>query len=142
MHHFTVSRSNLLPAETPISAIVKKTTELLRTALGIGRDKFVLTYQSRSNRGVWLGPDTEETLTELARKGIRKVLVITPGFAADCIETLEEIEIRAADTFRAEGGQEFSFVACLNDGRESIEMLIGLINQQLAGWTKIGTKSV
>ena len=123
----------------PYQRHCEKTTELLRSALGMGRDKFVLTYQSRSNRDVWLGPDTEETLIELARKGIRKVLVITPGFAADCVETLEEIEIRAADTFRAEGGQEFSFVACLNDSRESIEMLIGLINQQLAGWTKKGT---
>ena len=120
----------------PYQSHCEKTTELLRTALGMDRDKFVLTYQSRTNRGVWLGPDTEETLTDLAHKGIRKVLVITPGFAADCIETLEEIEIRAADTFRAEGGQEFSFVACLNDSRDSIEMLIGLINRQLAGWTK------
>ncbi|MCP4181975.1 MAG: ferrochelatase [Hyphomicrobiales bacterium] len=122
----------------PYQSHCEKTTELLRAALNMDQDKLMLTYQSRSNRGVWLGPDTEETLTELAHKGIRKVLVITPGFAADCIETLEEIEIRAADAFRHEGGQEFSFVACLNDSRDSIEMLIRLINRQLVGWTKDG----
>lgn len=123
----------------PYQRHCEKTTELLRSALGMDRDKLLLTYQSRSSRGVWLGPDTEETLSELAHTGTKKVLVITPGFAADCIETLEEIEIRAADVFRAEGGQKFSFVACLNESHHSIEMLVQLINQQLTGWTKEGT---
>ncbi len=127
---------NFVTRGDPYQRHCEETAELLRETLGMERNELVLTYQSRSSRGVWLGPDTEETLVAMARKGIQKVLVITPGFAADCVETLEEIEIRAADVFRDSGGQEFSFVACLNDSGDSIEMLVQIIDQQLAGWTE------
>ncbi len=127
---------NFVTRGDPYQRHCEETAELLRAALEMDRNELVLTYQSRSNRGVWLGPDTEETLSALAREGIRKVMVITPGFAADCVETLEEIEIRAANVFRDSGGQEFSFVACLNDSGDSISMLVQVINQQLTGWAE------
>jgi len=118
----------------PYQSHAERTVELLRSEMGLSETELLLTYQSRSGRAVWLEPDTEETLGELADNGVRKVMVVTPGFAADCIETLEEIEIRAADVFRQNGGQEFSMVPCLNDGKASVAMLVELIERELVGW--------
>lgn len=118
----------------PYQSHCEATVELLRAELGVSQNELLLSYQSRSGRAVWIGPDTEETLAGLARSGTGNVLVLSPGFAADCVETLEEIEIRAAEVFSANGGLNFSFVPCLNDSVASISMLTWIIEQHLSGW--------
>jgi len=102
--------------------------------LGLGAEELLLTYQSRSGRVEWLGPDTEDTIVALARKGVRNLLIVTPGFASDCVETLEEIQIRAAQSFLQNGGENFSLVPCLNESANSIHMLCSIIDEQLQGW--------
>ena len=83
---------------------------------------------------MWIGPELERTLIGLARDGVKDLCVITPGFAADCIETLEEVEIRAAKTFFENGGRNFALVPCLNDSPAAIAMLTGIARQHLTGW--------
>ena len=107
-------------------------------ALGLGPDRLVIAFQSRFGRAEWLKPYTAETVAELARTGTRNLVVITPGFAADCVETLEEIAIGVGEIFHANGGQNFSVVPCLNASPESIDLLASLIRQELAGWVSQG----
>ena len=118
----------------PYQTQCDKTIALLREATGLNESQLILTYQSRSGRVEWIGPDTEDTLKSLAAKGVKNLTVITPGFASDCVETLEEINIRAADTFLRAGGMNFSFIPSLNDSSPSIKMLCDLIDTNLLGW--------
>lgn len=111
----------------PYQKQCEETVRLLRNELGMTSEELILTYQSRSGRAVWISPDTEETLLSLAQKGIQNVTVVTPGFASDCIETLEEIRIRAAEKFRGAGGLNFSHVPCLNDSSASVDLVTKLI---------------
>lgn len=110
------------------------TVALLRKELGYTERQLLLTYQSRSGRTVWMTPDTEETAIELAREGVKNLTIIAPGFASDCIETLEELHIRAVDKFIAAGGENCSVVPCLNQSPASVSMLKTLIDENLAGW--------
>ena len=110
------------------------TVAMLREELGFAEWQLLLTYQSRSGRTEWLTPDTEETAVGLARDGIKSLTIIAPGFATDCIETLEELHIRAVDAFLGAGGANCSVVPCLNDGPDSINMLKTLIDSNLRGW--------
>ena len=110
------------------------TVALLRQELGFDDRQLLLTYQSRSGRTVWMTPDTEDVAIGLARDGVRNLTIIAPGFATDCIETLEELHIRAVDKFIAAGGKNCSVVPCLNDSPPSISMLKTLINVNLGGW--------
>jgi ferrochelatase len=118
----------------PYQSQCERTHELLRNALELDENQLILTYQSRSGRTEWLGPDTEHTLKSLALNGVKNVTVVTPGFASDCVETLEEISIRAADTFLHAGGLYFSLVPCLNDSVSSIKTLCGLTDANIHGW--------
>ena len=118
----------------PYQMHCEKTIELLRCATGLNENKLILTYQSRSGRAKWIGPDTEDTLQSLAKMGVKNVTVVTPGFASDCVETLEEINIRAAETFLQAGGINVSTVPCLNDSMPSISMLCDLIDTNIHGW--------
>jgi ferrochelatase len=112
----------------------QKTARLLQAALGLSEDEIVVTFQSRFGRAEWLKPYTDDTVAELARRGTRSIFVITPGFAADCVETLEEIAIGTAEVFAASGGEKFSLVPCLNDAPHSIAMLGEIARRELAGW--------
>jgi len=118
----------------PYHCHCQKTTRLLGEALGLGPESLLTTFQSRFGRAEWLKPYTAETVAELARTGTRSLVVITPGFASDCVETLEEIAIGVGELFHASGGKNFSVVPCLNDSPESIDLLATLIRQELAGW--------
>jgi len=111
-----------------------KTARLLRERLGWPDDKLRLTFQSRFGRAEWLKPYTEQTVRELAQGGLKRLAVITPGFAADCVETLEEIAEGVRDVFLAEGGERFTTVPCLNDQDEGIAMLGTLALNELQGW--------
>ncbi|MDB5699363.1 MAG: ferrochelatase [Alphaproteobacteria bacterium] len=109
----------------------RRTAQLLADALG---RELVTAFQSRFGRARWLEPATDATLAGLARRGVTKVAVIAPGFAADCLETLEEIAIRGSETFLEAGGGNFAYLPCLNDSGAGLEMLHKLLARQLAGW--------
>lgn len=111
-----------------------KTTRLLRAALGWDESRLRMTFQSRFGPAEWLQPYTDETVVALARAGVRNLAVITPGFAADCVETLEEIAVEAGHLFRQNGGENFTVVPCLNDSDAGMAMLKSLVLRELQGW--------
>ena len=111
-----------------------KTTRLLREALGWDQDRLKLTFQSRFGRAEWLQPYTDRTVEALARGGVRNLAVITPGFASDCVETLEEIAMEVGEIFHENGGENFAAIPCLNDSDVSIGMLDTLLSRELQGW--------
>ncbi len=115
----------------PYQTQVEITTSLLRKALGLTAAQMPLTYQSRSRRIEWLTPETEATLQELARSGVQNLSVVAPGFAADCLETLEELQIRAAKVFLDAGGTRFTMVPALNDTPRAIDLLETLIRAHI-----------
>ena len=108
-----------------------KTARLLGEALGRETD---VAFQSRFGRAKWLEPATEALLAHYPRDGVKSIAVATPGFSADCIETLEELGIRGRETFRRAGGEQFALLECLNDSPEGMDMLTRLVSRELAGW--------
>ncbi|MFD1103530.1 ferrochelatase [Sphingobium olei] len=108
-----------------------KTVRLLREALSL---PVHMSFQSRFGRAKWLEPETEATLAGLVRDGVRNIAVVTPGFAADCLETLEEIALRARDAFLREGGEKFAYLPCLNASTEAITLYQRLLSRELSGW--------
>lgn len=111
-----------------------KTARLLADALGLSKEQFKVTFQSRLGRAKWLEPYTEPTLIAMAESGIQRVDVICPGFTSDCLETLEEINMEAREAFLHAGGKEFSYIPCLNDDAAGITALAEVSQQHLAGW--------
>lgn len=110
------------------------TARLLREALSLPPERVLVTFQSRFGKAKWLEPYTEPTLRELAARGVRRVDVMCPGFAADCLETLEEVAQEVRDAFIAAGGAEFRYVPCLNDDAPWIDALASLVERHLGGW--------
>ncbi len=113
-----------------------KTTRLLREALGWGDDRLRMTFQSRFGRAAWLKPYTAETVTELGASGVKRLAIITPGFAADCLETLEEIAVENAGYFREAGGERFAAIPCLNDRAEGLAVIEAVARRELKGWAE------
>jgi protoporphyrin/coproporphyrin ferrochelatase len=111
-----------------------KTARLLAEALGIGQDDYIVTFQSRLGRAKWLEPYTEPTVKLLAEQGMKRIDAICPGFAADNLETLEEIAMEAKEAFLHAGGERFDFIDCLNDRPDWIRALAELSLQHLQGW--------
>jgi ferrochelatase len=108
-----------------------ETVRLLSAALG---RELTISFQSRFGPAKWLEPATEQVLTDLPAKGVKRVAVFSPGFAADCLETLEEIAIRGRETFLGAGGSDFAYLPCLNDSGPGLEMLRCLLRRELEGW--------
>jgi protoporphyrin/coproporphyrin ferrochelatase len=128
-----------LPRDTldkgdPYHCHCQKTVRLLRDRLGWPAGRLKLTFQSRFGRAEWLQPYTDVTLAELAKGGVKRVAVVTPGFSADCLETLEEIAMRGAETFREHGGERFAALPCLNDRPAGMRMIETLVRRELSGW--------
>jgi len=96
--------------------------------------ELIVAFQSRFGRAKWLEPATERVLAGLPAKGVARVAVFAPGFAADCLETLEELAIRGRDTFLGAGGAAFAYLPCLNDSAPGMLMLRALIARELEGW--------
>jgi ferrochelatase len=115
----------------PYHCHCQKTARLLAEALGREVD---VAFQSRFGRAKWLEPATDATLAAYPTNGVTRVAVAAPGFAADCLETLEELGIRGRDSFLHAGGEELALLDCLNDSPESIGMITKLISRELAGW--------
>jgi protoporphyrin/coproporphyrin ferrochelatase len=111
-----------------------RTTELLRAQLGLDENSLMLTFQSRFGRTPWLQPYTIDTVKALAKKGVKNLAVITPGFSSDCLETLEEIAVENARIFRRYGGENFIAMPCLNDSEPGMLMIWQLAMRELKGW--------
>jgi ferrochelatase len=111
-----------------------KTTRLLRERLGLDETRLVMTFQSRFGTAEWLKPYTDETIKALPGRGVKSLVVITPGFSADCLETLEEIAGENAEYFRHAGGENFSAVPCLNDSDAGMAVIEAVVERELKGW--------
>jgi len=112
-----------------------KTGRLLAERLKLREENVVVTFQSRFGKAEWLKPYTEPTLIALAKEGVARVDVFCPGFFADCLETLEEIDLEARAAFLAAGGKEFGYIPCLNDQHEGIAALAAIALSHMGGWT-------
>jgi len=111
-----------------------KTARLLADRLGLSKDDYMVTFQSRLGRAKWLDPYTEPSLVKLGRAGLGRVDVVCPGFTSDCLETLEEIAMEGKAAFLGAGGKEFHYISCLNDQPEWINALCAVSMQHLQGW--------
>ena len=111
-----------------------ETTRLLRERLGWDESRLTTTFQSRFGAQEWLQPYTDKTVERLAREGVRSLAVINPGFSSDCIETLDEIAVEAAELFHEAGGTNFTHIPCLNDGSDGMIVIETLVRRELAGW--------
>ncbi|HET9714553.1 MAG TPA: ferrochelatase [Pseudolabrys sp.] len=111
-----------------------QTTALLRKKLKLDPEKLVMTFQSRFGTAEWIKPYTDATIRTLAQRGVKSVAVITPGFAADCLETLEEIAMENAAIFRHAGGENFAAIPCLNDTPEGMAVIRDVVMRELKGW--------
>jgi ferrochelatase len=111
-----------------------QTAALLRERLQLREEELVVTFQSRFGKAQWLQPYTEPTLIALARQGVQRVDVMCPGFASDCLETLEEIDQEARAAYLGAGGREFHYVPCLNDSHPWMAALAELTLRHLQGW--------
>ena len=118
----------------PYHCQCQKTTRLLRERLGWDNTEIVTTFQSRFGPEEWLKPYTVDEVARLAETGVRRLAVCAPAFSADCIETLEEINEEIRESFEHAGGEEFTYIPCLNDDDAHIEALSGVIIQNLKGW--------
>jgi protoporphyrin/coproporphyrin ferrochelatase len=118
----------------PYEAQCVRTTQLLRERMMLDETKLILTYQSRFGRARWLQPYTIKTIKALAKKGVKNLVVITPGFSADCLETLEEIAVENAHVFKRYGGENFAAIPCLNDSEAGMLMIRQLARRELNGW--------
>ena len=112
----------------------QRTGELLREALGLSSEQFLVTYQSRFGFAKWLTPYTDATVKRLAREGIRRIAVVAPGFPADCIETVDELARENAEYFLSAGGEHLEFVRGLNDSEGGIRVIESLVWRELQGW--------
>jgi protoporphyrin/coproporphyrin ferrochelatase len=111
-----------------------KTFRLLGDALGLSGERFQMTFQSRFGPTEYLQPYTDKTVRALAERGVKRIAVVTPGFAADCLETIEEIGVENAGYFREAGGEKFAAVPCLNDSLEGIRVIQNVVHRELSGW--------
>jgi ferrochelatase len=111
-----------------------QTTRLLREALGWPEGRIQLAFQSRFGREEWLQPYMQQVVAALPGQGSRRVAVISPGFASDCVETLEEVAIGLRDIFLDAGGENFTYIPCLNASEDGIAVLEAVATRELSGW--------
>jgi protoporphyrin/coproporphyrin ferrochelatase len=118
----------------PYQAHCAATIDALRKRMGPDAGKLMLTFQSRFGFDEWLQPYTDKTIEQLAKDGVRRIAVVTPGFSADCLETLEEIAQENAEIFRHNGGEQFAAIPCLNDSDPGMDVIRQLVLRELQGW--------
>jgi len=118
----------------PYQAQCVASVEALRRRMSLNDKELMLTFQSRFGYEKWLQPYTDKTVERLAKEGVKRIAIVTPGFSADCIETLEEIAQENAEIFLHAGGEQFSFIPCLNDSDTGMEMLRRIVTRELQGW--------
>ncbi len=123
-----------LDSGDPYHCECHKTSRLIAEALGLEQSEYMTTFQSRFGREEWLKPYTDETLKGLPAEGVKSVQVVCPGFSADCLETIEEIGEENRDYFMEAGGERYEYIPALNSEPEHINMLFGLVKENLHGW--------
>jgi ferrochelatase len=128
-----VPESTLLQGD-PYHCECLVSARLLAQELGLPRERWRVSFQSRLGRARWLQPYTEAVLRELGERGTRRLDVICPGFVADCLETLEEIAIEGRETYEGAGGHGFRYIGCLNDSPAFAQALASLAQRHLRGW--------
>ncbi len=111
-----------------------KTSRLLRDRLQIPEARWVTSFQSRFGNDPWLKPYTDETVKSLARSGVRRLAIVAPGFSADCLETIEELDVENRDLFMAAGGVDFAYLPALNASAEGIAVIEAVVRRELSGW--------
>ena len=118
----------------PYHCQCQKTARLLGARLGLDASRFMLTFQSRFGSAEWLQPYTDMTVKALAERGVKNLAIVTPGFAADCLETLEEIAGENAEIFHHHGGENFAAIPCLNDSEAGMTVISHVVRRELKGW--------
>ena len=119
----------------PYPGHCRETARLVRERLGWPAERWHTTFQSRFGSDPWIEPYTIDTVRRLARSGVRRLAVVAPGFAADCLETLEELDMENRQAFLAAGGEKFAYIPCLNAGPRGMAVIEGIVRRELAGWT-------
>jgi ferrochelatase len=111
-----------------------KTSRLLSEKLSLPEGKLISSFQSRVGPTEWIGPYSDKTVEELAQKGVKKLVVLAPAFSADCVETLEEINMELRETFLENGGTHFHYIPCLNASGRGMDVLESVARDELKGW--------
>ena len=111
-----------------------KTYRLLRESFGWPAERFRLTFQSRFGTEEWLKPYTDETVIELAKSGVKSMAIVAPGFTADCLETLEELDGENRHYFEENGGERFAYLPCLNEDPDGMTVIEHVVRRELMGW--------
>ena len=123
-----------LEAGDPYHCHCQKTSRLLREKLGIPPEKWLTTFQSRFGNDPWLQPYTDETVKRLASEGVKRIALVAPGFSADCLETLEELDGENREFFMHGGGEKFAYLPALNDSAEGVDVIEAIVRRELMGW--------
>jgi protoporphyrin/coproporphyrin ferrochelatase len=118
----------------PYHCQCQKTSRLLDERLGWPKGRLMTTFQSRFGNDPWLQPYTDETVERLAKSGVKRLALVAPGFSADCLETLEELDGENREIFEHNGGEKFSYIPCLNDGELGIRVIRHVVMRELMGW--------
>lgn len=130
---------NYLDQGDPYHCECYKTTRLVAQLLGLGETEYTTTFQSRFGKQEWIKPYTDKVLKSLPGEGVKFVQILCPGFSADCLETLEEIDEENRAYFEDAGGERYEYIPCLNSDPDHIEALSQLITENLHGWVNTGT---
>jgi len=130
---------DILTKGDPYHCQCLKSAQLIAESLELTDDAWTVSFQSRVGRAEWLRPYTDETIAELGRKGLQRLDVVCPGFAADCLETLEEIAMQYASLFVNAGGGSFNYIPALNARDDHVAFLVRLIEKHAGGWPESST---
>jgi protoporphyrin/coproporphyrin ferrochelatase len=123
-----------LESGDPYHCQCQKTSRLVREALGLPSGRWLTTFQSQFGTDPWLQPYTIDTVQQLAKSGTKRLLVVAPGFSADCLETLEELDMENRHAFLSNGGERFAYVPCLNDSDAGVGVIASVVRRELMGW--------
>jgi ferrochelatase len=128
-----VPKSYLLKGD-PYHCQCLKTGRLIREAMGYTPEQMRVTFQSRFGNEEWLKPYTDETVQALAKSGVKRMAIVAPGFTADCLETLEELDGENRHYFEENGGEKYAFIPCLNDSDLGMRVIEHVVRRELQGW--------
>jgi ferrochelatase len=123
-----------LQAGDPYYCFCRKTGRLLAEALRLPENRFLQTFQSQFGRAEWEKPATIDTIRSLPGRGVKSLAVVAPGFTADCLETLEELDVENREAFMQAGGERFTLVPCLNDSELGMDVIETVVRRELSGW--------
>jgi ferrochelatase len=123
-----------LDAGDPYHCHCQKTSRLLREKMDWPADRWLTTFQSRFGNNPWLEPYTDKTVERLAAEGVKHLAIAAPGFSADCLETLQELDVENRQIFLSNGGEKFAYLPALNDSPEGLDVIEALVRRELMGW--------